>query len=188
MTEQEAEQKRRDERKKLGRLREMAALMKNDLWLVDHDDRGTQVVTRRAGGQEASVCLFSRRASSDETRLISNALPNLLFLIDLYDRAIARVRVLSVELQEAEQVRGAPPQRQGDFAAQAAMMLPTVLFQQFLEEKTGKVIVDAAGADIALKMLLTIKSKREINEDGEARGRFFDLRAEFDAWKRGAPA
>ena len=170
MTEQERER----EHIAVGRLRDLAGSLSGDVWQIEADDFGVQVIAKRKSGEEVPLVKFGKRASSDEVRLISNALPHLLMFLGLLDRAADRIRSLDTGSSK-------------NFAAQASMLLSNGAFQRFLCERTGEPVNDKDSADRALKGELKISSKKQINAEPVAREAFLALRAEFEAWK-GAPA
>lgn len=84
------------------------------------------------------------------------------------------------------------PKEQGSkLAANAALTLQEGSFRRYLAtlqppEPDGSVVVDMGNsvADTALKKILGIKSKAELNTDPAAAQRWRDLRGNYEAWLR----
>ncbi|RKD61537.1 hypothetical protein [Rhizobium sp. WW_1] len=168
----------------LNNLWDIHVQLEADVWEIETRGDFTALVARRSSGQEVEICRFSRRALPDEIRLIAGGVRNLCVSLDLIQRAAARVRQLESEVQQLQKQLADKPK---DYAANAAILCQGELFHRFLEVKSdGEVIADKQAADARMKELLTIKSKKEINNDERAREAFLSLRAEFELWKRGA--
>ncbi len=177
-----AQRDRHRERDILNKLWDIRARVESDVWEMETSGDLTALVTRRSSGEEVEICRFSRRALPDEIRLIAGIVLNMCLLLDLVERAAARVRRLERELQRRQ-----ASDRPKDYAANAAMLCQEAVFHRFLEIKSGgEVIADKQAADARMKELLAIDSKKKINTDDRARQAFLSLRAEFEAWKRGA--
>jgi hypothetical protein len=173
---------RRRERDILNRLWDIRIRVESDDWEIDARGDHTRLVTLRSTGEEAEICRFSQQALSDEIRLIAGLIPHLTLLLDLVERATARIRA-----QDAELARLRERSRPKDYAAQAAMLCQNTAFQLFLEGKgAGGSIADAQAADTRMKGLLAITSKKDINTDERAQRAFLSLRADFKTWKGGA--
>lgn len=173
---------RRRERDILNRLWDIWVHIESDVWEIDARGDHTRLVTTRSTGEEVEICRFSRQALSDEIRLIAGLIPHMTLLLDLVERATARIRAQDVELARLRE-RSRPK----DYAAQAAMLCQNTGFQRFLEGKgAGGTVADAQAADTRMKGLLAITSKKDINTDERARRAFLSLRTDFETWKRGA--
>jgi hypothetical protein len=115
-------------------------------------------------------------ALPEDIELVSGALENVALFLELRRRAVIALR------------RGVSPRglRDGDFAANAAMLCAEKLFHRFLERRdSSRAIHNEDHADTVLKKLLGISSKTQINTEARAQMAFLDLRADFDAWKQG---
>lgn len=75
------------------------------------------------------------------------------------------------------------PKEQGsNLAANAALLVKEPAFQRFLADQYRT--LHAIDPDEKLKNILSIKSKRELNEDPAAAARWRELRSEYEAWMR----
>lgn len=182
------------ETSRLRRLTDLADRAAADEWEIEDDDLGTRVYVRRFDGSGAVICHFTRHATDDEITLISGALDHLTFFLPLIARASTRIRDLveTIANLEAEfnALKSAPDAskvgKPKDFAAQASMLLVNPVFQRFLGElRDGEVVDDKDTADAALKAVLGITSKKQINAEDGARAAFLNLRAAFSVWERG---
>jgi hypothetical protein len=179
-----ARSERQRQRDILKNLWDIRVQLEADVWEIETTGDFTALVARRSSGEEVEICRFSRRALPDEIRLIAGGVRNLCMSLDLIQRAAARVRQLEGQMQQLQQQLVDKPK---DYAANAAILCQGELFHRFLEIKSdGEIIADRQAADARMKDLLAIKSKTEINKDERAREAFLSLRAEFNAWKRGA--
>lgn len=171
---------REREKAVLAELREAAARMQGDEWAFTNVGREFHLFTRRATGEEAHICTIHADALVDEQRLIVAALENLVLFLALFDRAANAVRDLQRRLGGR-----AEGERRKDFAAQAAMLLPSRQFQRFLEGKgAGGPVRDAGAADTRLKSILGLQSKSQLNSEAWAQEAWKRLTGEFEAWKR----
>lgn len=152
-----------------------------DVWQVEHDDGGMHVVAQRAKGERAILCTIHPQASPDEAELIGAALETLIFFFRLRRQSIATLRAL--QQQPASQRQNL---RAGNFSAQAAIMCADPEFHRFIEKRDGsnvRAIHTEEAADLSMKRVLGITSKRQLNSEEAAQKAFFKLRNEFDAWK-----
>ena len=190
------------ETSRLRRLTDLADRVAADEWSLDTYDGGARVYVKRFNGRHGVICTFSRLATDDDVTLISGALDHLTFLLPIIARAARRFRdqeatiaELRAALDELEasvarlESTGPDPassDKPKDYAAQASMLLVDRVFQRFLSEHFhGEVIDTKDAADAALKSLIGIDSKKQINVEEVARAAFLDLRARFSAWKTG---
>lgn len=141
-----------------------------------------RVVCRRSTGERATVCTIHPDALAVEFEIIAAATEILAFFLMLQDRAVAKVRELQGNgKRQEERARKSQP------ANQAAMLCEKVSFHRFLETKgPGSPVPDKRAADTRMKALLSISSKTQLNDDRTALARFRSLRADYDAWMRGA--
>lgn len=172
------------EKARLVRLAGIADRCINDRWLIDAYGRQTNIVARRSTGEQAVICTIHQAALPDEMDLIAGALENLLLFLELRRRSIAALRGLATAGSD-HVIR----LRDGDFAANAAMLCAEPLFHRFLEHRDPtRHVHDKDHADAALKALIGITSKKQLNTEEAAQAAFLDLRAEFNLWKEGGPA
>ena len=181
------------ERARLARLAGIADRCLNDSWLIDAYGMQRNIVARRSTGEQAVICTIHQAALPDEMDLIAGALENLLMFLELRRRAIATLKERQAARPEPatadENCRLRGPMREGDFAANAAMLCVEPLFHRFLESRDPtRDIHDKDHADAALKALIGIASKKQLNSEREAQAAFLDLRADFNLWKEGGPA
>ena len=179
--EAQREERRSPERRRLDAVRRRAAAFDGAATTLVFDADGMAIEIVRAVrdgrgrtiGREAPAHLarLAPDAGSDEAEALAAMPDDIAFLLSLIDRAFARVR----ELTAAARPRGAAK----DYAAEAAMKLSTRAFQAYLRADGPE------AADAALKRRLGIASKRELNANADAAGRWRDLVRDFDAWMRG---
>jgi hypothetical protein len=172
-----------DELEAIARFRGIADRLKGDRWTVETDSDGTHLLSFRTSHDEAILATFHLDALRAEIDLIAQGVPLLFQFLDMLDRATRRIRSLEHDLRRAQR----PPEpklREGNFAANAALLCKEPLFHRFLERKdTQGAIFDETQADAALKRVLHITSKTKFNTDVKAQSAWIDLRAEYDAWK-----
>lgn len=166
----------------LSRLADIAERMAQDRWGMVADGDNMRVTSFRGEGEEVTICILTSAALPDEIDLIAGALDDL----RLFARSRARASEAFRALREQVAGGGAPRLREGDFAANAAMLCGERTFQRFLEE-TGAdgAVRDKDAADKRLKALLGITSKRQLNDDLAAQAGWIDLRSRYQAWMRG---
>lgn len=162
---------------RVARLAHVADCLAGDQWLFVTDGAVTRIVARRADGQEVALCTLTADVRPDEVELISSALDTARLLFRVRGRAAAEVR----RLKAAGDVL---PLRDGDFTTNAAMTISEPAFWKFLESRGAGAVTDKGAADAALKKLLNITSKKQLNEDARAQAAWIDLRSAFDAWLR----
>lgn len=171
------------EKARVSRLIDIANRSHGDRWAIDIDGGETNVIAQRSSGEQDVICTIYRTASPDEIELISGALENVFMLLDIRRRAIMALR----QGQPAQAAQPASRMRDGDFAANAAILCAEPLFQRFLERRNrdGSAIHNQEQADAVLKRLLCITSKTQLNRQERAQAAFIDLRADYQTWKRG---
>lgn len=166
---------------KLEQLAEIARRMEGDWWGMEADGETIKLVARRSTGEDVTLGHFSTDALPDEIELICGAFDLLLLLMRTRARAREEFRELRRQLGQEEKRL-----REGDFAANAAMHCGERPFQRFLEEASQcGPVRDKLAADTRLKGLLNITSKKQINEDAAAQGRWIAFRGRYEHWMRG---
>ncbi len=173
------------EKARVSRLIDIANRCHGDRWEIDIDGKQTNIIAKRSSGEQDVICTISGTASPEEVELISGALENVVLFLELRRRAI-----IAVKQGQQPSARRAEPRnrlREGDFAANAAMLCAEPHFHRFLERRNrdGGAIHDKEQADAALKRLLVITSKTQLNREERAQVAFIDLRSDFEIWKRG---
>jgi hypothetical protein len=169
------------EKAKVHRLALIADRCFGDTWSADTDGDQVHILTQRSTGERTVICTIYPDALPDEVALITGALENTVLFLTLRQRAINALRSGQ---QQPNQQQGMDRLRNGDFAANAAILCNEPLFHRFLERKdTEGAIYDAKQADAALKRVLRINSKTQLNREARAQTAFIDLRADYQAWK-----
>ncbi|KAB2681782.1 hypothetical protein [Brucella tritici] len=161
----------------LHRIRNKLAGLSGQKWYRSADDRGQFVEARTSVGELNEIARFHPGALPEEIDFVVGAPEMVAFLLRLVDRAIAKAR--------KEAPRQQNHSKRKDFAAEAAMKCDQASFRIYLEERhgaEGPLTADTA-AD-ALRAVLRIKSRKELNSDAAAADRWSDLRADFEAWLR----
>lgn len=170
---------REREKARLSRFRDMADRLAGDVWTMEAEGGVTQVFSARASGETVCLCTIHADALPAEYEVLCAAFDMLTFFLALQDRAAAKVRELMAQLGQNDRAAKAK-----DFAAQAAMLCQSGSFRAFLATKGGPVL-DAQAADTRMKSLLSITSKKQINDDQAAQARFKSLRGDYDLWMKG---
>ncbi|QTQ84591.1 hypothetical protein J8N08_16615 [Agrobacterium tumefaciens] len=169
------------EKARVTRIAGIADRCHGDQWEVAADGGRSHIIAQRATGEHVLVCTIHPEALPDEIELIVGALDNVSLFLTLRQRAI-------IALKHAyEQARDAPTRmrlREGDFAANAAMLCAEPLFHRYLERRDKtRVIYNKDHADTVLKKLIGITSKKQLNTEERAQKAFLDLRADYQTWK-----
>lgn len=171
------------EKARVSRLIDIANRCHGDRWEIDFDGQQTNIIAKRSSGEQDVICTISGTALPEEIELISRAFENVVMFLDIRRRAIIALK----QSQPSQGARQATRVRDGDFAANAAILCAEPLFQRFLErrDRGGSAIHNQEQADAVLKRLLGITSKTQLNRQERAQTAFIDLRADFQRWKRG---
>lgn len=137
----------------------------------------------------AGMALYARDPIDNEPRRIADLpadlpYPFMSFLMHAADNLAHALDMLGRCSRAYRELAG-PPKAKGDFAAECAMKCNDQLFRQFLAECKGVTdITDGERIAVSVRRLLRVDKRSELNTDAGARNRWFDLRADFEAWKR----
>ncbi len=185
MTGREQENRQR-EKARVARLEDIAGRCKGDRWRFDTDGNQTHIIARRSTGESVILGTLYAEALPDEVELLTGALENTILFLTLRERAKVAFRSgqsLPSGNQQTSQLR------EGDFAANAAMLCAEPLFHRFLERRQhpaqSRAIHNKDHADTVLKKLIGITSKTQLNREERAQAAFIDLRSDFELWKGG---
>lgn len=179
-----AQTAREREKQRVARLENIVQRAKGDRWSFDVDSKQTHILSLRATGESVVLCTIHDEALPDEIELISGALANIVLLLELRQRAI-----IAVKSGRASHPQQPPSQQQqmrdGDFAANAAILCGQQLFHRFLERRSRDcgAIHNKDHADKVMKQLIGITSKTQLNKEERAQAAFIDLRSDFEVWK-----
>lgn len=185
MTGREQENRQR-EKARVARLEDITGRCKGDKWRLDTDGDQTHIIARRSTGESVILGTLYAEALPDEIELLTGALENTILFLTLRERAKIGFR----------SGQSPPPERQpasrlrdGDFAANAAILCADPLFHRFLERRQhpaeARAIHNKDHADTVLKKLIGITSKTQLNREERAQAAFIDLRSDFELWKGG---
>lgn len=172
-----------DRSARLARIRDQLRAVAPAQWSRVYDGAGCFVEARGPMGELSPITRFDAGASEDEIALICEAPDHIGFLLDLVDRAIARLRPPDARPAEA---RGeAMAQDCKNFAAECAIKCGEPAFRVFLEERHGleRPLTDERVAQ-KVRGLLGVASRRDLNDSERAAEAWRRLRAEYDAWRR----
>lgn len=170
------------EKAKVHRLALIADRCFGDTWSVDTDGDQIHILTKRSTGERTVICTIYPDALPDEVALITGALENTVLFLTLRQRAINALRSGQQQPNHGQQQDRL---RDRNYAANAAILCAEPDFHRFLEMKdTEGAIYDAKQADAALKRVLRITSKTQLNREARAQTAFIDLRSDFEAYKR----
>lgn len=164
------------EARHLNTLRQRWALLDGASLLLGADDEGEFLDAKGRDGSLVTVLRFTGQATPDERDCVAHALDDVRFLLMLLDRAIKALR----PARPAQEQREAPK----DHTTEAAMLCESSAFKRFLMEEHG--LESPATTDRTaqkLRSLLSITSRKDLNNDDGARERWFALRAKFNIWK-----
>ncbi len=180
-----AQAEREREKARLSRIAMIADRCAGDRWEIDVDGKQTHVVATRSTGDRAILCTIFEDALPDEVDLISGALSDAVLFLSLRRRAIAALKSSHPASSDTQQRQHL---REGDFAANAAMLCADPLFHRFLERRQhpaqARAIHNKEHADTVLKTLIGITSKTQLNREERAQAAFIDLRTDFDIWAK----
>lgn len=180
-----AQAAREREKKKVALLEDILRRCNGDRWSFDIDGKQMHILSSRGSGESVVLCTIHPDALQDERDLISGALENIVLLLELRRRAIIAVK--NGLTSTSPRGGNARQLRDGDFAANAAMLCAEPLFHRFLERRDSNgrhAIHNQEHADKALKRVIGITSKTQLNREERAQTAFIDLRSDFEAWKQ----
>jgi hypothetical protein len=177
-----AQEQRQREKSKVSRLTMIKNQCRGDSWFADADAGQVHIIAKRSSGEQVVLATIYADALPGEVELISGALENTVMFLELRDRAIVALRSGQ---QQPNQGQQQDRLRDRNYAANAAILCADPDFQRFLEMKdTDGAIYSAEHADKALKRVLRITSKTQLNREARAQTAFTDLRSDFEAFKR----
>jgi hypothetical protein len=167
------------ERENVERLRNIVDRLAGDCWVVEEDDGGKHLISIRSTGESAILATFHADALRWEIELTVKALELVRSFISVGDRAGKIIAALRQQLGiQAQQ------ERKGDYTKQASILISDSTFWRFLETKgAGGLVRDAAAADVRLKSLLSINSKKQLNQNEKAKSAWLSLWRDFESWK-----
>lgn len=171
------------EKARLIRYRDIADRLAGDGWELDVADGVTRIIARRSSGESVALCTFHSDALAHELELLVGAADLLTFFLALQDRAAAAVRDLRNQLDRRERANR-------PLSQVAAILCGKRTFQRFLESKggLGGEVDSTTAADTRLKSLLSIDSKKRLDDDPTSAERFRRLRQDYDSFMRGGLA
>ena len=165
------------ERQRLDLIDSRMRLIDATAFMLGTDSEGEFVDARGADGSLVTVLRFAPHATPDERDFVINSLNDVRFLLDFAFRALRYV-------QEQKRAAATPAPVKKDHTTEAAMLCESPAFKRFLMEEHG--LESPATTDRTaqkLRSLLSITSRKDLNNDDGARERWFALRAKFNIWK-----
>ncbi len=161
----------------LRKIRDRYRALDGTRWQLCCVDNRTFVEAKTRNGELVEIANFHPVATPDEIDFLVSAPDMVGFLLGLVDRAIAASRKAAPVRKKQRVWKG--------FAAEAAMKCDQPSFRIYLEERHGaEGPLTAESAVDALRAVLRIKSRKELNSDAAAADRWSDLRADFEVWLR----
>lgn len=156
-------------------------------WSRAHDERGALIEAETGSGERFILARFEPEASVAEVIFMADAAETVGFLLCLLDAAFAALREVkaSQAFDDARDRSAGPGATAGDkdFATECAMRCQDARFKVFLEERHGleRPLTDDRVAQ-RVRSILGVQSRKELNDNGDAAGRWQRLRADFAAW------
>jgi len=166
--------------KRLARLRaqadalpsELAMAYSDGLLLIEWPDPSTK--------KPEILASFSPSAPSDLVEQLAAAPETIRFLLNLIDRATAKIR----DLQRRQEDQPRTLRADGNYAANCAINCDDPLFREFMELWHGLEQDTDKGRLVGkLHQVLEIGSRRELNTDPAAAARWLDLLDAYNRWK-----
>lgn len=167
------------EQKKVERVRYLADRLAGDQWVVETDDDRVHLVAFRHMDEATIIATFHKDALAHEIELVALGLDVARMLLDVGDRAKRIIAALRRALGREERRAS-----EKNYSANAAITVKEASFWRFLEvTTTGGPVRTETAADTRLKSVLAITSKKQLNEDARAAGRWLSLRRDYENWK-----
>lgn len=166
----------------LARIRDQVRQVGRGEWTRVHDADGCFVEAEGPDGELLPVVRFHPGADEAEIEFICDAPRNVLFLLGLVDRAIAKARPTRPPAREPA---GLPQVDPKNYAAEAGMRCSEPAFLVFLEQVHGleRPLTPERAAQ-KLRSILGVTSRKNLNTDAQAAERWRQLRGDFAHWKR----
>ncbi|WP_236764479.1 hypothetical protein [Agrobacterium tumefaciens] len=147
--------------------------------MVETDNERVHLVAFRHMDEATIIATFSKDALSHEIELVALGLEVARLLLDVGERAGKIIAALRRALGHEDR-----KEREKNYAANAAITVKEASFWRFLEVRTtGGPVRTETAADTRLKSVLAITSKKQLNEDAHAAGRWLCLRRDYEKWK-----
>ncbi|MBO9125491.1 MULTISPECIES: hypothetical protein [unclassified Rhizobium] len=165
------------------------ASLVSEEWAESYDVenmRAEIVVRDTVTGEVVPIAIINRNCGFDDRQLLFKAPLFLRALLTLLGASFAEIKRLQSQQdpQGSERSPTNGQKRDKNYAAECAMRCGDQLFRRFLAEKKGvSDISDDDRVAVAIRRILRVDKRSELNTDAGARNRWLDLRAEFDVWK-----
>lgn len=143
--------------------------------LLIADENGFALAAPAVDGMGTEIIAhFTPACGYAERELLVHAVEDVRFLLELVRRAVVKVRSLEAQLPRAK-----------DYATECSMKCQEPAFKKWLEEAHSleRPLTDERVAT-KVRGLLNIRSRRELNTDSNAAGRWKRMRSDFENWKR----
>lgn len=158
-------------------------------WMFETSGSTTKLTAIDHGTEDPQpVCEFLSGHNPADPEFLACAHQDITSLLQIIDRATAAYRKLQAAFQPKEKAANTPK----DYAANAAIATGNPKFRRYLREAHGQDIPNDAeehiqkqAADDAVRKLLNITSRKELNTDKAAKQRWLDLNADFWRWNDG---
>lgn len=164
------------ETRHLAILRRRWGLLDDTSLLLGADDQGELLDAKGRDGSLVTVLRFTGQVTPEERDCVAHALDDVRFLLMLLDRAIKALRPPRAAQEQRATAK--------DHTTEAAMLCESPAFKRFLMEEHG--LESPATKDRTaqkLRSLLSITTRKDLNNDDGARERWLALRAKFNIWK-----
>jgi hypothetical protein len=174
MTEAQAIMTHKEKVQKLRRLRAELLGASTDLSIEVVDGVETIFARPIPEAEAVPIATLTQHCGWADRNLILGIVSNGRFIVDLFDEACAAYR----------RVRPAPEPKPTDYTQQCAILCGDRRFQRFLHEQHGlDNYDDKIRVESCVRSMLSIQSRKQLNEDPEAAARWETLRAAYYTWK-----
>ncbi len=171
---------RNPDAKRLARLRARADALPSELAMAYSDGLLLIEWTDPATKKPEVLASFSPSAPSDLVEQLAAAPETIRFLLNLIDRATAKIR----DLQGRQEDQPQTLRPNGNYAANCAIVCDDPLFREYMELWHGlERDADKDWLVGKLHQVLDIGSRRELNTDPAAAARWLDLLRAYNGWK-----
>lgn len=154
-------------------------------WTISHTGEELFAVIVPAHPPVA-IATLSADCGYDDREFLLHVYNDMKLLLRLFDEAcdIIRHQHQAPARRQPQSRYGRPAGKSADYAAECAMKCNDTRFMAFLREKHEVDISDGERIKSAVRDILAVASRGELNSDPAAAARWQSLKGEFDLWSR----